>query len=360
VATGSSLVCGALNYTLTASGGGSFSNYLWSNGQSGNTININQGGTYTVTGQTLGCDATSAPFVISNTTAPVPEICMISVDTILGINKNRILWENPSTNLIDSILIFREDTLPVNTGVYHLIGSVDYDSDGEYVDNASFAKQRAYKYRLAVLDTCGGISPFSTPQKSMHLTNTPGNTLIQRQLLWNNYEGQPQGISYYLIYRENFSTTQFELIDSVQAPQTWYQDNGLTSLSDTLRRYTVDYRLSDACDPSRAAKKRCNSNSAGHERLIQTKIESIHQNNFYFEVAPNPSSGEFNVSFQSNIQGLANSLEVKDLLGRTLKKINRSLEPVETIQLNDADAGVYFFIVTFENQSLTKRVILQK
>lgn len=359
-ANGTSLVCGALNYTLTATGGGSFSNYLWSNGQSGNSITINQGGTYTVTGQTLGCDATSAPFVISNTTAPVPEICMISVDTALGINKNRIIWENPTTDLIDSVLIFREDTLPANAGVYHHIGSVDYDSDGEFVDNGSLAKLRAYKYRLAVLDTCGGISPFSNPQKSMHLTNTPGNSLTQRQLLWNNYEGQPQGITWYLIYRENFASTQFELIDSVPAPQTWYQDNGLTSLSDTLRRYTVDYRLADPCDPSRAAKRRCNSNSAGHERLIRTGTDKLQPKPIEFSVYPNPAYESFEVFIDSkSINGNA-SIEIRDLLGRLISRQELNQRGKTTFSTHDLKAGTYVLVMRSGESFGHKKLIISK
>ena len=358
-ASGSSLVCGSLNYTLTASGGGNFSNYLWSNGQSGNSITINQGGTYTVTGQSLGCDAISAPFVISNTTAPVPEICMISVDTVLGINKNRIIWENPTSDLIDSILVYREDTLAQNSGTYHLIGAVDYDDDGEFVDQGSFAKIRPYRYRLAVLDTCGGISPYSGVQKSMHLTSTPGNSLLQRQLLWNNYEGQPQGITWYLIYRENFSSTQFELIDSVQAPQTWYQDDGLLTLSDTSRRYTVDYRLADPCDPSRAAKRRCNSNSAGNERLIRTGNEKLSNALLDFELYPNPASDRIEIKYPAGEKTGNMWIEIRDLPGRIVMQSQINKQGNTQIQVSELKPGTYFVVVNSENQFGYKKLIIK-
>lgn len=88
---------------LTANGG--FTNYLWSNGQTGSSITVTQGGSYMVTGQSPACDAVSLPFDIIGSNAPVPPICMVTVDETD--NKNIIIWEKPTTDLIQNFVIFK-------------------------------------------------------------------------------------------------------------------------------------------------------------------------------------------------------------------------------------------------------------
>lgn len=78
--TGNSAICVGQSVTLTA--GGPFSNFVWSNGQSGPSITVNQAGSYTVTGGTGLCQLTSPPFTV--TTVSPPELTITGVDLYCG------------------------------------------------------------------------------------------------------------------------------------------------------------------------------------------------------------------------------------------------------------------------------------
>lgn len=359
--TGTVSGCGNVNLTLTASG--SFPQYLWSNGLTGNSINITQGGTYTVTGQSASCDAVSAPFLVDGTTAQVPEICMITVDITNELNKNYIIWEKTPSTLIQEYIIYREDTMASMSGVFHEIGRVSYANDSSaFLDSTSYAKRRSYRYKLGVMDTCGGYSIASSIQRSMHLKNEPGNNILQRYLYWNSYEGQPQSIAQYLIYRENLVSGIYELIDTVPATQTWYVDNNLTALNDTNRRYSVAYELATGCDVTRSPRKGCTSNTSGHERLIvQHQIEIQDAMNYQLYLFPNPSKDMLYIQVEtSNIVSNNNIIEIKDITGRTLLKKEIDPNKLNAIDLGNLSSGCYFVSSTINNIVKSKKILIQK
>lgn len=78
--SGNNVLCQGQSVTLTA--GGPFSNFAWSNGQSGASITVNQPGTYTVTGGNGLCQLTSPPFEVS-VVAP-PELTIAGLDLYCG------------------------------------------------------------------------------------------------------------------------------------------------------------------------------------------------------------------------------------------------------------------------------------
>lgn len=359
--TGTVSGCGNVNLTLTASG--TFTQYLWSNGQTGSSINVSQGGAYTVTGQSPACDAVSLPFNVNGSTAPVPEICMITVDTLNELNQNYIVWEKPVSNLINKFIVYREDTLASNSGIFYEIGRVDYLADSSaYLDTTSHAKRRSYRYKLGVLDTCGGYTISSSVQRSMHLQNVPGNNILQRYLYWNSYEGQPQGITEYLIYREILATGAFELIANVPPTQTWYLDNSLTSLDDTLRKYSVAYELTTGCDVTRAARKGCTSNTSGHERLIAgNSIDEIDAADYEVNLFPNPTSGVMYIKIDAmQVSTRKNMVAIKDISGRVLIQKEINPDKLNVIDMSSLASGCYFVSTTINNHIKSKKILIQK
>lgn len=355
--------CGNVNLTLTANG--SFAQYLWSNGQTANSITVTQGGSYTVTGQSTACDAVSLPYLVNGTNAPVPEICMITVDTINELNQNYIIWQKPVSNLIKSFIIYREDTLASNSGVFYEIGRVDYVADSSaFLDTTSFAKRRSYRYKIGVMDTCNGVSISSNVQRSMHLTNVPGNNILQRYLNWNSYEGQAQGITQYLIYRENITVGVggFELIDTVPATQTWYIDNDLTTLADTNRKYAVAYELATGCDVTRAPRRGCTSNTSGHEKKPNgNSIQKIVTDGYELTLFPNPSNGILYVQLNSKLNvNKNNSIQITDISGRMLIQSDIELNRLNAIDLSHLSSGCYFVSTTLNNVVKTKKIVIQK
>ena len=354
-ATGNPGPCGNINMVLTANG--SFTNYLWSNGQTGNSITVTQGGSFTVTGQSPACDAVSLPFDIIGSNAPVPPICMVTVDETD--NKNIIIWEKPTTTAIDSFLILRED---INTpGVYTQVGAIGYVELSELKDNSSDANARAYRYKLAVKDTCDGITIPSLDQRSMHLDVAQGNSILSRSLNWNVYQGQPQAYTHYLIYRETApGNLNLQLIDSVPSTQTWYYDNSLTNLNDTLRAYMIAYRITSPCISSRAVNQLCQSNVTSPEFIIVDGINNISDHNFEFNIYPNPSNGLFNISLMNTNANKQWQVKAINILGENTYQKNFTENKNLVIDLRNLASGVYIIEVNNGENSLQKRVVVTK
>ncbi len=98
---GNTVICQNETTTLTANGGNSYS---WSNGITGNSISVSQGGVYTVTATNVqGCSATANVTVTVN---PLPTvtvsgnstICQGSSTTLTATGANTYAWSNTSTN----------------------------------------------------------------------------------------------------------------------------------------------------------------------------------------------------------------------------------------------------------------------
>lgn len=354
-ASGNPGPCGNVNMVLTANG--TFTNYLWSNGQTGNSITVTQGGSYTVTGQSPACDAVSQPFNIIGSAAPVPPICMVTVDETD--NKNVIIWEKPVTDLIQNFVILREEIN--NPGVYNQIHSQDYLTLSEFKDTGSFANIRAYRYKIAVEDTCSGFTIPSNAQRSMHLDVAQGNNVLARQLNWNVYQGQPQGYTHYLIFRETApGNLNLALIDSVPSIQTWYYDNSLTAIADTNRAYMVGYRITTPCVSSRAGNQICQSNVTSIELPVIDGLNSISQNDFDFNIIPNPNNGIFSINVIGNQSQNALKMNIINVLGEQVYSKNFDDVKQMDMDLRSLANGVYFVCFKDGINNIQKRVIIAK
>jgi hypothetical protein len=87
---------------------------------------------------------------------PVPEICMLTVDT--STNKNLIIWEKAGNSAIRSYNIYREGNI---ARVFELIGNVPYDQPSVFIDEDSEPGMRQYKYTISAIDTAGNESAMS-------------------------------------------------------------------------------------------------------------------------------------------------------------------------------------------------------
>lgn len=179
----------------------------------GNSIAIdNSGNTYT-TGSFYGtADFDAGPGSLSLTSLGVADIyalkssicdtqsvpiCMVGVDSTS--TNNLIVWDKPITTNIDSFIIYREIT--VNN--FQPIGSVHYSDLSEFYDVSPEAdpNNKSYKYKIAILDSCGNEGGLSDQHKTIHLTATTDSN-DDPLLQWNDYEGFT-----FSIYRILFDST---------------------------------------------------------------------------------------------------------------------------------------------------------
>ncbi|MBU0763352.1 MAG: PKD domain-containing protein [Bacteroidetes bacterium] len=218
----------ALNVAITAGGpttfcygesvlldaGQGFDNYMWTTGETTQTIIADSNMTYWVTASNSNSYGTDSIPVTVVEPYNGQDICLVTVDQTTG--KNLIVWEKIADMGIVSYNIYKETTI---SNDYVLIGSVDYTDETIFTDSSSNPSQQSDRYRISVIDTCGNESGLGDPHKTMHLTVSTGIGVYN--LIWENYEGFNFGS--YIIYR---GTTPSNLmpIGTIQSNLTTYSD----------------------------------------------------------------------------------------------------------------------------------------
>lgn len=211
--------------------GTGYSNYLWFPGNStGSTLSPTTNGMYVVqtTNAVGGCidnDTVQVTFLAP----PSQDIELVTIGTTNG--NNRITW----TDMYDEAVtmnIYRELT----TNNYILVGSAPYD-DGTWTDTVD-SRNQAWRYKIAIIDSCGNEGLKSPYVQSIHTWVTPvvgGGYTVQ----WTPYQIQSkEAVSQYNIY---YGTTLSALsyLTFVSGNVTVYT---LTSFMDSI--YVVGAQLS--------------------------------------------------------------------------------------------------------------------
>ena len=301
--------------------------YVW------NGTNYNAPGTYQqqLTNQ-AGCD--SLVFMnLTNTVMPNLQICIVGVDSITGYN--RVVWNKPISQAIDSFYVYRESTVG---GTFSKIGSVHYDSLSVFLDTNSNPNVQSYQYKIALKDTCGIVSMISTSHKTIHLTINAGlsNTW---NLLWNQY----QGITFpsYNIYR-GVDSSSMNLIAVM--PST---SNSYTDLSPPLGQlyYQIEIVNPNNCSPTKNIDYSSSKSNFAFNGISGLGDLSLKK----FEVFPNPAKDVVTCSFHSVLE--QGTIELVSLDGKILLKKD-ILANTENVQLNldGIQSGMYFIRLSGYNE----------
>ena len=148
------------------------------------------------------------------------DIGYVTADSV-DITKNRIfINEGQNPYNIAKFLIFREGSV---ANQYDYIGEINTDSgEGSFLDQDVDNRQRAFRYKVKILDNCGNESPLSDIEHvSNHLQANLGiNGEIN--LEWSGYEGN-LFIPTYQIYKQ-VNDGDYELIDEVSSNTLKYTD----------------------------------------------------------------------------------------------------------------------------------------
>jgi len=339
---GSASNCGTNNGILTANG--SFSSYIWSTGESGNSININSAGTYTVIGQgAQGCDAVSAPFVVNGQAIPIPEICTVTATE--DDSHHLVIFYKPQSAVIDSFIIMKDS---LNNGNYTRAGALSYIELSEYEDPNSNPQLVASTYMVIAKDTCGGLSVPSAPVRPIFL-QVQANIGIQRWLNWNQYISQTQNIQTYVIYR-GIDLLNLDSITSISAPANGYLDSppGINFV------YRVEAILQNECEGTRAARRGSISNGNGN--LAPSNPDGIHQLNqeiFNFELYPNPNNGLFTLVLANNKPA---EVDIYDITGKLLIQ-EKLMAKINNVNMHGLSKGTYLIKVT-DNSGYSKQQLV--
>ncbi len=333
-----------------------FNGYQWSNGAATPSIFVNNSGSFIVTvTNNNGCSTASSPFVVNASLLQSPNICIVGIDS--ATNFNRIIWERQNSNMIDSFKVYRESTV---SGVYELVGSTPFSAPSIMTDPNSNPAQRAYRYRITAIDTCGMETPPSQIHKTIHLNINAGlnNTW---NLIWDGYQGFNFGS--YRIYRGSDST-QLQLLTQIQSTLSSYTD--LTPPSGNLY-YQIEVMAPHSCYPDSVFSKAntnynsSRSNTANSAQAGHISISVAQGNQSKLILYPNPNKGSFTILVESTNPSSRTQFEVLNSLGERVysEVVSMSNKHSQTFNLTHLSKGIYFIRMQNDDEIITTKFIVE-
>jgi hypothetical protein len=321
--TGTITSCSGGSLTLSAPVG--LSSYSWNTGATTANITVTQSGNYTVAvSDANGCARTSAPYVVNASFMQSPNVCIVGMDSVT--NENRIVWEKPITNGIDSFYVYKETNV---SDVYTKIGATDYPDLAVFLDQNSNPAAQAYRYKLAILDTCGTETNLGDFHKTIHLTINAGVGGAWN-LIWSHYEGIAFGS--YNIYRGT-NPTNISLLTTIQSNL-----NSYTDLAPPVGPvyYQIEIVNPNSCDPAKVINYDVSKSNIVNNGMVGINTSNIDDINLY----PNPTSNFVTVRFNNNLLG--SKYEIVDNTGRIVLS-GLLLDENQIIDLNTFSSGIYRF-----------------
>jgi uncharacterized delta-60 repeat protein len=313
---------------------GSYTTYNWSTGATTQSINVSNSGTYSVSvTDANGCSSSSNPLIINASFVASPQVCIVGMDSLT--NENRVVWEKPLTQGIDSFYVYKESNV---SNVYTKIGATDYIALAIFLDVNSNPAVQAYRYKISALDTCGVETNVGDFHKTVHLTINQGIGGAWN-LIWSHYEGLNFGS--YNIYRGT-NPSNISLLSTIQSNLNSYTD--LTPLAGPLY-YQIEVVNPVNCDPTKNLNYGVSKSNVVNNG--QVGVEDIKISNIYFY--PNPTSDAFTVETIEDLN--SKSFIIYDVSGRILST-GKLVGNKTTIQVSSLSTGSYYLNFPDTNQTL--------
>jgi len=328
--------------------------YLWSNASTTSSVTGLCPGTYSITiTEANGCSTTDS---VTITQPPLPnpvQICMVTVDTVSAYNQ--IVWDKPVATDISDFIIYREISsifVPIDTVPY---SAYSVYKDSIYVPLAD-PNTSAFRYEIAVVDTCGTVTAQSNPHTTVLLQASQGvgNTV---NLAWNFYGGNT--VNQYIIYRDTTGTGNLDSIGVQTGTLNNYTDNNPSQNVTTLR-YVLGMDWTVTCNP--AIKNLPNTQAAintSHSNIKNmlftpdgvTDLEAM----YALSIFPNPNNGMFTISLK-DLNKSNCSVTVYDELGQQVYAEN--LTGTKTIDLTNLAKGIYSVKVEIDGKQVVKKLAI--
>ncbi|MBA3682149.1 MAG: T9SS type A sorting domain-containing protein [Bacteroidetes bacterium] len=307
---------------------------------------------------TNGCTATATLLVTQY--APVPDICMITVDS-LSIN-NEIYWEKTLYPNVDSFVVYRE----VSTNIFKRVGAVSYNAFSMYTDTSrnigpanGNPNLTSYKYRLVTRDVCGNYSTPGLYHQTIFIQDQQNGNFN-----WNSYaiESSPTPVSNYILSRQNILTGVTTTIGATTA--NLLSDPQYTTLatSGNVKWYVNAQGFN--CNPTMKTtalvqKTRTKSNNSNDKQFPTIGIKENADFAQNISVYPNPTNGNV-IIYSDPLNGLNYSLQVNNILGQTLLKKDIKAASEQSIDLSTLGKGVYFINFIHNSKTIaTKKVVVE-
>ena len=331
--------------TITLSGGGAVS-YMWDNGVVNTTpFSPTLTTTYTVTGTDGNGCQNSDDVTITVLTPPTQDVCVVTVDEITA-NYNVIFWEKPGDiGNIDSFYVYREITL----NDYQLIGAVAVDELSIFEDFGANPNTTNYKYKIAVLDTCGNESDLSLYHNSIHL-----QYLGLGNFQWTPYaiENTPNQVASYNFYRDDNGTGNFQLLNVVSGGNQTYTDVNYAAFPSALYRVDVNWLNGNECTATRANINTSRSNTKGTVAAPVDGLLELYGS--MVQLYPNPATQVTQLQLPTQLVG--STVTLTNAVGQvmtTLVATNTTLE----LDLGTYANGLYVVKIATNSGVITKKLV---
>jgi hypothetical protein len=337
---------GGLTYSWTPSTG------LSSTTSANPTAVVGSNSSYNVTMSlpSSGCADASNSVSIVLTAPNTPQICMVTVDS--ASTHNIVYWDKSAfaNAAIDSFRVYRELT----PNVYGIVGTTHYNALSEFHDYSANPNVTTYRYKISAVDSCGLESQLSLYHNTIFIVYSGGG-----QYTWNpGYTIEPatNPVLNYLLMRDDNNTGLWHQVQSTSGSQNTIADPSWASFPIANWQVVTSWTLS--CTPTlrqsngvQGAIVKSKSNISNNRPLSVKNMENG------FSIFPNPTNGNFNISFANTNTGKT-SIKVISALGQevyneTFVQTNEK----HNVDLSKCENGIYLVQITTNNNLVTKRIV---
>lgn len=294
---------------------------------------------------TCGTGASSS-FPVSIVAMSSVPLCYVSVDTLSA--STMVAWEKPASAEIDSFKVYRE-----TTGGYTEIAKIPYGAFSMVVDTSADPNKTFYSYKLSAIDTCGNESVLSGHHSTIYLQANLGLGNVVN-LNWTKYEGID--VKYYRILRDDASTGNFHVIDSLPASNSLYTDMNAGSYPNS--RYAIEVMWAGNCGPTNkmlASINTTRSNIKNTTKMI-TSLPTLNKEDA-IQIFPNPASGSINIDMVRSENNV--SINIYNTFGQlVLTDSFEKGETIKSIDINHFARGVYMVRIS-GTRTVYKKVVVE-
>jgi hypothetical protein len=316
------------------------------------TAIVGSNSSYNVTMSLPSSGCADANNSVSITLAPpnTPQICMVTVDS--ASTHNIVYWDKSAfaNAAIDSFRIYRE----ISTGTYGIVGTVHYNALSEFHDYGANPNVTTYRYKISALDSCGLESQVSLYHNTVFIVYSGGG-----QYNWNpGYTIEPatNPVGNYLLMRDDNNVGLWHQVQSTSGSQNTIADPNYSLYPNANWQVVTSWTLS--CTPTLrqsngtlGAIVKSKSNISNNRPLSVKNVENG------FSIFPNPTNGNFSISFTNANTGKT-SVKVISALGQEVynETFIQSNEK-HNVDLSKYENGIYLVQITTNSSTVVKRIV---
>ncbi|MGB4124677.1 MAG: hypothetical protein WBK40_10770, partial [Bacteroidales bacterium] len=175
--------------------------------------------------------SSSCKKTLQSRTYPKPQSIKIKSVSVENNDFIRVVWDiEPLVPILD-FEVERSENNHFFEKIENITDPITYNPGRQYDDHKANFNAKSYYYQITLSDSCGlNSNPIyvSKVHRTIFLQGEPHAGYIN-ELHWNHYEGWPDGVDKYRIYRD--SGTGFALLTEVTANTDYFSDNVSTYAS---------------------------------------------------------------------------------------------------------------------------------